>query len=41
MDVEKSTDEDVDEMILETVVGGDFKQYSNGANPGTSWCPMP
>ena len=23
-------------MILETDVGGDFKQYSNGANPGPS-----
>ena len=26
IDVEMSTDEDVDEMILETEVGGDFKQ---------------
>ena len=36
IDVEKLMDEDVDEMILETDVGGNFKQYSSGANPGTS-----
>ena len=39
--VEKLTDEDVDEMVLETDVGGDFKQSSNGANLGTSRSQMP